>query len=756
MSMLAERKVKQKWSLNPRGKAWSEDSSKFGQKMLEKLGWSPGKGLGAKENGIVEHVKISYKNDNKGMGFKETNQWSEHDSNFNALLQSLSGAKPHETDVKISSLEEKSQSSRVRVHYKKFTRGKDLSRCSEKDLANIFGKKSLKEAPKTPENETVYEEKNSFSHNAGSMVDYFKKKLPNFGKSNGLVGNNGVTHSEEETYTGFGFKKRKSSGEESNGTPKRIKKEENEGFSNPAFDPLYGNVEVQKHVLNTIKEEENTEESNEEKKMKKGVKFSPGIDNQSCQNYETNECESSQNSSNFEVKRKKKKKNEDCDEKSSFAIENPNFDTCKTNELGNSEISNNFEVKRMKKKKKNEDSFAVDNPNFETNETSQLGNSQMSSDFEVKRKKKMKKNEDSFAIDNPNFETNETSELGNSQMSSDFEVKRKKKTKKNEDLLAVDNPNFETNETSQLGNSQMSSDFEVKRKKKMKKNEDSFAIDNPNFDTCEVSELGNSHLSSDFEVKRKKKMKKNEDSFAIDNPNFDTFETSELGNSQVSNDFEVKRKKKKNEDSFAIDNPNFDINCENGCSSNEFEVERKKTKRKNCEEIKKSDEESHKEEPEPTLDLILNVTATPVAPPPPPKHSSIKRRKSVRFSDVNEERIIPNNEENGLKDSSLDLDVEEMSKKIDGFQAEIENDMNEAKARKFIGEVGNPDGENEKLPDGGTRLKFKYAKFGRAPPWAKNTTKAKSSIKHLIKGDIVLGFNNTNLHEIVGYGNKKN
>ncbi|XP_044260849.1 G patch domain-containing protein 4-like isoform X4 [Tribolium madens] len=677
MSMLAERKVKQKWSLNPRGKAWSEDSSKFGQKMLEKLGWSPGKGLGAKENGIVEHVKISYKNDNKGMGFKETNQWSEHDSNFNALLQSLSGAKPHETDVKISSLEEKSQSSRVRVHYKKFTRGKDLSRCSEKDLANIFGKKSLKEAPKTPENETVYEEKNSFSHNAGSMVDYFKKKLPNFGKSNGLVGNNGVTHSEEETYTGFGFKKRKSSGEESNGTPKRIKKEENEGFSNPAFDPLYGNVEVQKHVLNTIKEEENTEESNEEKKMKKGVKFSPGIDNQSCQNYETNECESSQNSSNFEVKRKKKKKNEDCDEKSSFAIENPNFDTCKTNELGNSEISNNFEVKRMKKKKKNEDSFAIDNPNFDTCEVSELGNSHLSSDFEVKRKKKMKKN-DPFVADNPNFETNETSEHGNSQM------------------------------------------------------------------------------SSDFEVKRKKKMKKNEDSFAIDNPNFDTFETSELGNSQVSNDFEVKRKKKKNEDSFAIDNPNFDINCENGCSSNEFEVERKKTKRKNCEEIKKSDEESHKEEPEPTLDLILNVTATPVAPPPPPKHSSIKRRKSVRFSDVNEERIIPNNEENGLKDSSLDLDVEEMSKKIDGFQAEIENDMNEAKARKFIGEVGNPDGENEKLPDGGTRLKFKYAKFGRAPPWAKNTTKAKSSIKHLIKGDIVLGFNNTNLHEIVGYGNKKN
>ncbi|KYB24768.1 PIN2/TERF1-interacting telomerase inhibitor 1-like Protein [Tribolium castaneum] len=81
MSMLAERKVKQRWSLNPRGKDWSDDSSKFGQKMLEKMGWSKGKGLGAKENGIVEHVKIPYKNDSKGMGYKETNdQWTEHDT----------------------------------------------------------------------------------------------------------------------------------------------------------------------------------------------------------------------------------------------------------------------------------------------------------------------------------------------------------------------------------------------------------------------------------------------------------------------------------------------------------------------------------------------------------------------------------------------------------------------------------------------------------------------------------------------------
>lgn len=42
------------------------DANKFGQKMLEKMGWQQGKGLGANENGITEHIKMSYKNDSKG------------------------------------------------------------------------------------------------------------------------------------------------------------------------------------------------------------------------------------------------------------------------------------------------------------------------------------------------------------------------------------------------------------------------------------------------------------------------------------------------------------------------------------------------------------------------------------------------------------------------------------------------------------------------------------------------------------------
>lgn len=41
------------------------DACKFGQQMLEKMGWKPGLGLGAKEQGITEQIKVAYKNDKK-------------------------------------------------------------------------------------------------------------------------------------------------------------------------------------------------------------------------------------------------------------------------------------------------------------------------------------------------------------------------------------------------------------------------------------------------------------------------------------------------------------------------------------------------------------------------------------------------------------------------------------------------------------------------------------------------------------------
>ncbi|KAG8445839.1 hypothetical protein GDO86_010577 [Hymenochirus boettgeri] len=74
MAMLAEPRRKQKWSVDPRNSAWSNDDSKFGQKMLEKMGWSKGKGLGAKEQGSTEHIKVQKKNNTLGLGASQNHE----------------------------------------------------------------------------------------------------------------------------------------------------------------------------------------------------------------------------------------------------------------------------------------------------------------------------------------------------------------------------------------------------------------------------------------------------------------------------------------------------------------------------------------------------------------------------------------------------------------------------------------------------------------------------------------------------------
>lgn len=153
MSMLAEPRRKQKWSVDPRNSAWSKDDSKFGQKMLERMGWSKGKGLGRSEQGSTDHIKVKVKNNNYGLGTSASyeDNWIAHQDDFNELLAQLNNchgqnnqqpsteAPPEEQ--KGFSLEEKSKTSRKRVHYMKFTKGKDLSSRTETDLNCIFGKR---------------------------------------------------------------------------------------------------------------------------------------------------------------------------------------------------------------------------------------------------------------------------------------------------------------------------------------------------------------------------------------------------------------------------------------------------------------------------------------------------------------------------------------------------------------------------------------------------------------------------------------
>ncbi|XP_076284629.1 uncharacterized protein LOC143211094 [Lasioglossum baleicum] len=255
MAMLAEPRRKQKWALNPRGKQWSEDSNKFGQKMLEKMGWTSGKGLGANEQGMTEHVRVSFKNDAAGIGYKNDNldkAWTEHQDGFNSFLQQLQKSQDDnvvqveevKTDTSGNSLELKSKQSRARVHYHKFIRGKDVKRYSSKDLANIFGQKELNASKKSNDNENINEVNidsdplgkqvnrgGVITINGGNMADYFSKKSQNISVTPKRIKRRESTSESEPEYVGFGF------ASASKGSPNDTKEnKETESSCNYAFE----------------------------------------------------------------------------------------------------------------------------------------------------------------------------------------------------------------------------------------------------------------------------------------------------------------------------------------------------------------------------------------------------------------------------------------------------------------------------------------------------------------------------------------
>jgi len=217
--MLAEPRRRQKWALNPRGNLWSKDEDKLGNKMMEKMGWKSGDGLGATNQGIKDPISIKANSDNRGIGHEVgmDDVWLNQKDDFDDVLASLNSAhastansdneqegqessKTGQTEKQ--SLRDISKKSKKRVHYEKFTKGKDLSRMSQKDLANILGtdkakKRRIDEGLLKEKNEKERQEeeekakkvdlgndKEAVKDNSGllciqggSIDDYFKAKM---------------------------------------------------------------------------------------------------------------------------------------------------------------------------------------------------------------------------------------------------------------------------------------------------------------------------------------------------------------------------------------------------------------------------------------------------------------------------------------------------------------------------------------------------------------------------------------------------
>jgi len=204
--------VKEIWSTDPNGEVWARDESKFGKKMLEKMGWTDGKGLGADESGETTHVKVNKRAVKLGLGADSNtpDKWTEHISEFDDILSKLNTTKSksapnsapnsalnsapnsalnsaansdQETETAGTSGKRKKRK-KAKDLYTKFKKHKNLGSLSNQDMAHIFGEtKKNTDPPKDGESSAELSGANIIKSTM-SMAEYFNSKKAKLNKSN--------------------------------------------------------------------------------------------------------------------------------------------------------------------------------------------------------------------------------------------------------------------------------------------------------------------------------------------------------------------------------------------------------------------------------------------------------------------------------------------------------------------------------------------------------------------------------------------
>ena len=63
--------------LDTKNQTWKDDKSRFGFKMLQKMGWREDKGLGKNDSGSVASIKVSKREEGLGLGMEKVKSLSE-------------------------------------------------------------------------------------------------------------------------------------------------------------------------------------------------------------------------------------------------------------------------------------------------------------------------------------------------------------------------------------------------------------------------------------------------------------------------------------------------------------------------------------------------------------------------------------------------------------------------------------------------------------------------------------------------------
>ena len=141
--------------VDTQNKHWANDKSKFGLKMLQKMGWK-GEGLGKNEDGLKSHVKITKRSTNLGLGTEDTGSNNDRIDAF-AGLKSWQRTTSNFSDV-LASLTKSDEVEKLRKHKKKKEKKKKKKKSKEGPGAvaddkkttsgtlfrNVFRKRELK------------------------------------------------------------------------------------------------------------------------------------------------------------------------------------------------------------------------------------------------------------------------------------------------------------------------------------------------------------------------------------------------------------------------------------------------------------------------------------------------------------------------------------------------------------------------------------------------------------------------------------
>ncbi len=141
-----------------RNQQWASDKTSFGQRMLKKMGWTEGKGLGKNEEGTSTNLRAVKREENLGIGAKTDlfgdDGFSKTSNNFHGVLATLhaehgNGSNKKDSKKKKSKKKQSKDDGSLTLsknlvtagHARKMRESKDLSKKSKEDMAAVFGMK---------------------------------------------------------------------------------------------------------------------------------------------------------------------------------------------------------------------------------------------------------------------------------------------------------------------------------------------------------------------------------------------------------------------------------------------------------------------------------------------------------------------------------------------------------------------------------------------------------------------------------------